>query len=82
VSSAPFLLAAEVAAEAGIRDPLRWRSLTCLHFRHSVAAYVRTSIEEFGGGAWAFPHVCLIPARLTHLQALAIPAKEASWDLL
>jgi len=82
VSSAPFLLAAEVAAEAGIRDPLRWRSLTCLHFRHSVAAYVRTSIEEFGGGAWAFPRASLMPARLARLQALAIPAKEASWDLL
>ena len=76
MSSAPFLFAAEVAAGAGIRDPLRWRSSTCLHFRHVGHPSKNLAV------AHGHSHASLMPARLAHLQALAIPAKEASWDLL
>ena len=47
--------------------------------RHSSAAYVRADHRELCLG---HSHANLMPARLAHLQALAIPAKEASWDLL
>jgi hypothetical protein len=62
--------------------PISLRSLTCLHFRHSVAAYGRADHREIWRWRHGHSHANLMPARLAHLQALAIPAKEASWDLL